>query len=79
MTNSVPTREGYKFIGWTPSTDNGAVDAPAISEGKFTMPAANVTLTAQWEKSKYTVTYALTNDVKPSNYSVPLMTKRTQR
>lgn len=71
VTNNVPTREGYKFIGWTPSTDNGAVDAPAISEGKFTMPAANVTLTAQWEKSKYTVTYALTNDVKPSNYSVP--------
>lgn len=49
VTDSEPTREGYKFIGWTPSTDNDNVNAPAISEGKFTMPAANVTLTAQWK------------------------------
>ena len=59
VTNSEPTRDGYKFIGWTPSTDGTNVTAPAITEGKFTMPAANVTLTAQWEESKYTVTYAL--------------------
>lgn len=50
VTDSEPTREGHKFIGWTPSTDNDNVNAPAISEGKFTMPAANVTLTAQWRK-----------------------------
>ena len=49
VTDSEPTREGHKFIGWTPSTDNDNVNAPAISEGKFTMPAANVTLTAQWK------------------------------
>lgn len=48
--DSEPTREGHKFIGWTPSTDNDNVNAPAISEGKFTMPAANVTLTAQWRE-----------------------------
>lgn len=50
VTDNVPTREGWEFTGWTPSTDNDAVVAPAISEGKFTMPAANVTLTAQWRE-----------------------------
>ena len=50
VTDIEPTREGFKFTGWTPSTDNDAVVAPAISEGKFTMPAANVTLTAQWRE-----------------------------
>lgn len=49
VTSNEPERSSYEFIGWTPSTDNDAVDAPAISEGKFTMPAANVTLTAQWK------------------------------
>lgn len=71
VTDSKPTLEGHEFTGWTPSTDNDAVVAPAISEGKFTMPAANVTLTAQWEESKYKVTYALTDDVKPTGYNVP--------
>lgn len=58
VTSSEPTREGFKFNGWTPSTDNNAVEDPTISEGKFTMPAANVTLTAQWTANtdtKYTV------------------------
>ena len=59
VTNIEPTREGFKFNGWTPSTENDAVVAPTINEGSFTMPAANVVLTAQWEESKYTVTYAL--------------------
>ena len=60
VTNSEPTREGFKFTGWTPSTDNINVTAPTITEGKFTMPAANVTLTAQWETKtdlSYTVNY----------------------
>ena len=50
VTTSVPTCEGHEFTGWTPSTENDAVETPIISEGKFTMPAANVTLTAQWRK-----------------------------
>lgn len=39
-----PTREGYTFIGW---------------EGEFpeTMPAHNITVTAQWEINRYTITF----------------------
>ena len=49
VTNNEPEKSGYEFIDWTPSTDNDNVDDPVISKGKFTMPAANVTLTAQWK------------------------------
>ena len=50
VTNNKPERGGYEFIDWTPFTDNNNVAAPVISNGKFTMPAANVVLTAQWRK-----------------------------
>ncbi len=39
-----PTREGYTFIGW----DRGIPE---------TMPAENITLTAQWEINQYTITF----------------------
>ena len=50
VTSNEPERSGYEFIDWTPSTDNDNVDTPVISKGKFTMPAANVILTAQWRE-----------------------------
>ena len=45
---AVPTKTGYTFADWT----SEEVEA---TNGKFTMPAKNVTLTAQWNINKYTI------------------------
>ena len=45
-----PTKTGYTFAGWTSAEVK-------VVNGKFTMPAKNVTLTAQWNINKYTVTW----------------------
>lgn len=47
-----PTKEGYTFAGWT----SAEVE---VVNGKFTMPAKNVTLKAKWEANIYKVTYDL--------------------
>ena len=47
-----PTKEGYTFVGWM----SAEVE---VVNGKFTMPAKNVTLTAKWEANIYKVTYDL--------------------
>ncbi len=47
-----PTKTGYTFAGWT----SAEVE---VVNGKFTMPAKNVTLTAKWEANIYKVTYDL--------------------
>lgn len=45
---SEPTREGYKFTGWT---IEGLPDTTALkSGGTFAMPAGNVTITANWQE-----------------------------
>ena len=47
-----PTKEGYTFVGWM----SAEVE---VENGKFTMPAKNVTLKAKWEANIYKVTYDL--------------------
>lgn len=47
-----PTKEGYTFVGWMSAEVK-------VENGKFTMPAKNVTLKAKWEANIYKVTYDL--------------------
>ena len=59
-----PTLEGYTFSGWTTN------DA-TISNGSFTMPNTNVTLTGSFTaKTKHTVTYSITGTT-PDGYVLP--------
>ena len=43
-----PTKEGYTFAGWTSAEVK-------VVNGKFTMPAKDVTLKAKWNVNKYTI------------------------
>ena len=54
-----PTRDCSTFLGW--SGDNG-IGTKAAS-ATFTMPAANVTMTAQWNTTQYAITYKDKGDV----------------
>lgn len=49
---STPERTGYTFAGWNDGTNTYAAGE------SFTVPAKNVTLTAQWTINKYTVSYS---------------------
>lgn len=51
VTDSVPTRDGHEFIGWKSDIDgDNKVYTSNGTNNSFTMPAANVTLTAQWKE-----------------------------
>ena len=51
VTDIEPTREGYEFTGWTSNIegDNNVYTSDGANNS-ITMPAANVTLTAQWRE-----------------------------
>lgn len=51
LCTSTPSKTGYTFAGWTYSPE------VTITDGKFTMPANNVIITAQWTINQYTVTW----------------------
>lgn len=52
VTVSQTPATGYTFTGWTTSPEN------LISNNAFTMPASNVTVTANYAKTSYTITKA---------------------
>ena len=52
---NAPTLTGYTFSGWTTN------DA-SVTNGKFTMPATDVTFTGSWSVNQYTVTYQYADD-----------------
>ena len=54
-----PVREGYSFAGWTPAL-------PA------TMPASNLTMTAQWSTNAYTVTLDRADGSEPDEMTFDL-------
>lgn len=48
VTSNKPERSGYEFKGWEITAPEKG--KPTLQNGKFTMPAANVVLTAQWRE-----------------------------
>lgn len=48
---AAPNRNGYDFVGWSDGSNTYQAG------NTFTMPAQNVTLTAQWTPTNYTITY----------------------
>ena len=58
VSNSVPTRTGFTFAGWNTQVGGVAAGGTQYAGGSnLTMPAANVTLYAQWTAIDYSVTY----------------------
>ena len=70
IVSTTPTRTGYNFIGWT-SED---LTTPEIQAGSFIMPGHNVTLTAQWERNVFDVTYSYTGTVPTGASELPATT-----
>ena len=65
VTLPTPTRNGYRFLGWSDGTNTYAAGASYKVNG-------DVTLTAQWEAINYTITYS-TNAV--NNVSITSVDK----
>lgn len=51
VSTAQPTREGYTFSRWQ------APEGVTVTDNKFTMPANNVTFTAQWTPNDVTITF----------------------
>ena len=64
-----PTKEGYRFIGWTGSNGEQAQETVTINKGS----TGDKSYTANWEVNTYTITYELdggTVEGNPTSYTV---------
>ena len=57
LDGGTPTRAGYTFDGWTIAADGSGAIYTEGESAVFTMPAADVTLYAQWEVNSYVLSY----------------------
>jgi uncharacterized repeat protein (TIGR02543 family) len=55
LTATTPSRSGYVFVDW--DTDAGGADVGYSSSQTLTMPPNNLTLFAQWDFVRYTLSY----------------------
>lgn len=55
ITPDVPTRPGFRFVNW--NNDASGADVRYSSSTTISMPARDITLFAQWEFLRYTLTY----------------------
>ena len=61
---STPTRDSYTFNGWSYSP------SVAITDGQFSMPANDVTITAQWTSNKTTTSLTWSEDAYSATIDV---------
>ena len=66
-------KTGYSFSGWK-RNDNSAI---VQENATFTMPASNLTLTAQWQINTYTVTWIVDGVTKRTDTGVAYNTSKT--
>ena len=66
-------KTGYSFSGWK-RNDNSAIVQESAT---FTMPASNLTLTAQWQINTYTVTWIVDGVTKRTDTGVAYNTSKT--
>ena len=64
LPDTEPTREGYEFAGWSVTYLDlgGNVRAVTVRDNRFTVPFTDVTITAQWERIVYTVSFKTYDD-----------------
>ncbi|MCL2140613.1 MAG: InlB B-repeat-containing protein, partial [Dehalococcoidia bacterium] len=73
VTINAGTRDGYTFSGWTVTTGGVTLASAGIATTTFTMPANNVTVTANWTQNPAPTTYTVTyNGNGNSGGSVPV-------
>jgi S-layer homology domain. len=54
ISTTVPVRDGYHFLGWTPQINGDPIE---VTDGKFIMPESDVEIRASWEADENILNY----------------------